>query len=64
MFTRCIWRLEIRGCPGTGYLDDIVIVPAGIALAVTLVPPELMAEFRATAASREGLQSSGCGSTG
>ena len=32
--------------PVLGYLDDLVIVPAGILLAVRLIPPELMAEFR------------------
>ncbi len=34
--------------PVLGYVDDVVIVPVGIMLAVRLVPPELMAEFRAT----------------
>ena len=37
--------------PVLGYLDDIVIVPLGIALAVRLIPATLMAEFRASAAS-------------
>ena len=37
--------------PILGYLDDIVIVPLGIALAVRLIPPALMAEFRAEAVS-------------
>ncbi|KFC75964.1 hypothetical protein FG93_00104 [Bosea sp. LC85] len=32
--------------PVLGYLDDLLIVPAGIALAIYLIPPELMAEFR------------------
>src|SRR3712207_4388394 len=32
--------------PVLGYLDDLVIVPLGIVLAVRLVPPDLMAEFR------------------
>jgi len=32
--------------PVLGYLDDLVIVPFGIMLAVWLVPPQLMAEFR------------------
>ena len=32
--------------PVFGYLDDPVIVPLGILLAVRLVPPELMTEFR------------------
>ena len=35
--------------PIFGYLDDLVIVPLGIALAVRLIPPTLMAEFRAEA---------------
>lgn len=37
--------------PVLGYLDDIVIVPLGIALAVRLIPAALMAEFRANAVS-------------
>lgn len=40
--------------PILGYLDDLVIVPAGILLAVRLIPPDLMAEFRAEVATREG----------
>ena len=32
--------------PVLGYLDDLVIVPLDIMLAVRLVPAELMAEFR------------------
>jgi uncharacterized membrane protein YkvA (DUF1232 family) len=36
--------------PVLGYLDDIVIVPFGILLAVKLIPPEILAEHRATAA--------------
>lgn len=39
--------------PVLGYLDDLVIVPLGIMLAVKLVPAALMAEFRAGAAERE-----------
>jgi len=39
--------------PVLGYLDDIVIVPAGIWLAVRLIPEPLMREFRAEAARRE-----------
>ena len=35
--------------PVIGYLDDLVLVPLGILLAVRLIPPELMAEFRAAA---------------
>jgi uncharacterized membrane protein YkvA (DUF1232 family) len=40
--------------PVLGYLDDVVIVPLGIMLAVRLIPGPLMAEFRAEAARREG----------
>lgn len=36
--------------PVLGYLDDLVIVPAGIALAVRLVPDDVLAECRARAA--------------
>ncbi|MDR3474706.1 MAG: DUF1232 domain-containing protein [Devosia sp.] len=38
--------------PIVGYLDDLLIVPAGIALAVRLIPPVLMTEFRAAAANQ------------
>lgn len=38
--------------PVLGYLDDLLLVPLGILLAVRLVPPALMAEFRAEAARR------------
>jgi uncharacterized membrane protein YkvA (DUF1232 family) len=40
--------------PVLGYLDDLVIVPLGILLAVQLVPSDLMKEFRASAISSEG----------
>jgi uncharacterized membrane protein YkvA (DUF1232 family) len=40
--------------PILGYLDDVVIVPLGIMLAVKLIPSELMTEFRAEAARRQG----------
>ncbi|SMF51897.1 Uncharacterized membrane protein YkvA, DUF1232 family [Xaviernesmea oryzae] len=39
--------------PVLGYLDDLVIVPLGILLAIRLVPEPLMAEFRAEAVRRE-----------
>ena len=39
--------------PVVGYLDDLIIVPLGIALVVQLVPTSLMAEFRAEAALRD-----------
>jgi uncharacterized membrane protein YkvA (DUF1232 family) len=37
--------------PVLGYLDDLLILPLGIWLAVRLIPPELMAEFRERAAA-------------
>ena len=40
--------------PVLGYLDDLIIVPLGILLVIKLIPAELMAEFRAEAAGREG----------
>lgn len=36
--------------PVLGYLDDLIILPLAILLAVKLVPPAIMAEHRATAA--------------
>jgi uncharacterized membrane protein YkvA (DUF1232 family) len=48
--------------PILGYLDDLLIVPAGILLAVRLIPPDTLAELRSQAeemgrlpASRSGL---------
>ena len=38
--------------PVLGYLDDLIIVPLGIMLAVRLIPPALMVELRATASER------------
>jgi uncharacterized membrane protein YkvA (DUF1232 family) len=38
--------------PVLGYLDDLVIVPAGILLAIRMIPAPLMAEFRTEAAKR------------
>jgi uncharacterized membrane protein YkvA (DUF1232 family) len=38
--------------PVLGYLDDLLIVPAGIWLVVRLIPAPLMAEFREAATSR------------
>ena len=37
--------------PVLGYLDDLVLVPLGIALAVRLIPPGVLAECRARAAA-------------
>ena len=39
--------------PVLGYLDDLIITPGGIWLAVRLIPAEVLAEARATAATRE-----------
>ena len=38
--------------PILGYLDDLIITPGGLWLAVRLIPPEVLAEARATAATR------------
>ena len=37
--------------PGLGYLDDLVLIPLGVALALRLVPPAVMVECRARARS-------------
>ena len=39
--------------PVLGYVDDLLIVPLGIMLALRLVPPPLMAEFRRRAAEAD-----------
>lgn len=38
--------------PVLGYLDDLILVPLGIALAVRLIPPPLFNEFREAATLR------------
>lgn len=38
--------------PVLGLLDDLILVPAGLWLALKLIPADLMAEFRATAEAR------------
>jgi uncharacterized membrane protein YkvA (DUF1232 family) len=35
--------------PVLGYLDDLVLIPLGIALAVRLIPPDVLAEHRRNA---------------
>ena len=35
--------------PVLGYLDDLVLVPLGIALALRMIPPEVMADSRVRA---------------
>jgi uncharacterized membrane protein YkvA (DUF1232 family) len=39
--------------PVLGYLDDLVIVPLGLWLALRLIPPHVIAEHRAAALSGE-----------
>src|SRR4029077_7268084 len=39
--------------PVLGYLDDLIIVPLGIALVIKLIPPEIMAEYRARATAAQ-----------
>jgi uncharacterized membrane protein YkvA (DUF1232 family) len=38
--------------PVLGYLDDLILVPLGLALVLRLIPAPLMAEFRASADAR------------
>ena len=47
--------------PVLGYLDDVIILPFGILLAVRLVPDDLMNEYRATAMRLEGRPASKAG---
>lgn len=39
--------------PVLGYLDDLVIVPVGVAVTIRMIPDKLMQEFRAEAERRE-----------
>jgi uncharacterized membrane protein YkvA (DUF1232 family) len=39
--------------PVLGYLDDLIITPGGLWLAVKLIPPEVLAEARVTAAAHK-----------
>ena len=36
--------------PVLGHLDDLIIIPLGVLLVVRLIPPDLIREYRATAA--------------
>ena len=38
--------------PVFGYLDDFLLIPAGVALALRLVPPQVLTECRVQAAAR------------
>jgi len=39
--------------PVLGYIDDLIIVPLGIGLVVSLIPNEVMAEYRTKADEAE-----------
>jgi uncharacterized membrane protein YkvA (DUF1232 family) len=39
--------------PVLGYLDDLIITPGGLWLAVRLIPPEVLREARVVAATRD-----------
>ena len=45
--------------PVIGYLDDLIIVPTGIALTLKLIPPEVMDEARLTASAKSPERSMG-----
>jgi len=47
--------------PVLGYLDDMILVPAGIALAIRLIPPQVMDEARKTAARAASKQARAAG---
>ncbi len=47
--------------PVLGQLDELVVLPLGVMLAVRLVPPEVMAELRAEAERRAGRPASRAG---
>ena len=50
--------------PVLGYLDDLLITPGGLWLAIRLIPPEALAEARKTVASRGAAGSVGWGTVG
>lgn len=45
--------------PVLGYLDDLILLPLGIMLAVRLIPPALMAEFRERATDEKPISTAG-----
>ena len=49
--------------PVLGYLDDLIIVPLGVALVVRLIPPEVMEEYRISATDSQGTPLSFAGTT-
>ena len=40
--------------PVLGYLDDLVLVPLGVAIAIRMIPPEVMDECRQEAQKADG----------
>ncbi len=47
--------------PVLGYLDDLIVVPLGITLALRLVPPQVMTECRERASAASGRPTSRIG---
>ncbi|MCK6540266.1 MAG: DUF1232 domain-containing protein [Anaerolineales bacterium] len=50
--------------PVLGYLDDLIVTPGGLWLAIRLIPAEALAEARETVAGRGAAGSVGCGAVG
>jgi len=40
--------------PVLGYLDDLILIPLGIAVAIRMIPPPVLAECRARASMADG----------
>jgi uncharacterized membrane protein YkvA (DUF1232 family) len=53
--------VPVLGQLALGFLDDLVIVPLGIMLAIKLIPDDLMPEFREKATRLEGRPASYAG---
>ena len=47
--------------PVLGYLDEVILLPLAVLLVVKLIPPPIMAEHRAAAATAEGSPTSRVG---